>query len=456
MKKDSVPVDPAHRLSIEDWLRSHAIDEVEAIVPDMTGIARGKIMPAKKFSEEYGMRLPEAIFLQTVTGDYPEDYSMADPADIDIVLRPDPNTIRMVPWVDEPTAVVIHDAYYLDGTPVEMAPRHVLRRIIELYRNHGWEPVVAPELEFYLVKPNTDADYPLEPPIGRSGRAEIGRQSYSIDAVNEFDPLFEDVYDYCEAQEIEIDTLIHEAGAAQMEVNLLHGNPLELADQAFLFKRTVREAALRHKMYATFMAKPMEKEPGSAMHIHQSVNEAGGGRNIFSNDEGEPEELFFSHIAGMQKFLPPAMPLLAPTVNSYRRITRYLAAPINVQWGYDNRTAGLRVPVSAASARRVENRLAGADANPYLAIAASLACGYLGMLGGLKPSEPIRGSAYEMPYELPRNIEEGLRMLRECQPLIDVLGERFVRAYTAVKEGEVSTFLQVISSWEREYLLLNV
>ena len=137
-----------------------------------------------------------------------------------------------------------------------MSPRHVLRRVLDRYEERGWRPVVAPELEFYIVKPNTDADYPLEPPIGRSGRAEIGRQSYSIDALNEFEPLFEDIYAYCEAQRIEIDTLIHESGAAQMEVNLLHGEPLELADQAFLLKRTIREAALRHKMYATFMGKP--------------------------------------------------------------------------------------------------------------------------------------------------------------------------------------------------------
>ena len=150
------------------------------------------------------------------------------------------------------------------------------------------------------------------------------------------------------------------------------------------------------------------------------------------------------------------MSLFAPNVNSYRRITRHYSAPINSQWGYDNRTAGLRVPVSNPAARRVENRIAGADANPYLAIAASLACGYLGMVEGLKPSEPITGSAYDMPFSLPRNIEDSLRLLRDCRPLIDILGERFVIAYAAVKENEYETFLQVISSWEREHLLLNV
>ncbi len=449
-------VNPALINPIREWLREHRIDEVEGIIPDMTGIARGKIIPAAKYSEEAGLRLPEAIFLQTVTGEYPEDFSVVSPTDRDIVLWPDPETVRHVPWASDPTAVIIHDCYYSDGTPVQLSPRYVLRKVLQLYAERGWKPVVAPELEFYLVKPNIDADYPLEPPVGRSGRPEIGRQSFSIDAVNEFDPLFEDLYDYCEKQNIAIDTLIHESGAAQMEVNLLHGDPLELADQAFLFKRTLREAALKHNMYATFMAKPMEREPGSAMHIHQSVIDETSGENIFSNADGEVSSLFLSHVAGLQKYLPAAMPLLAPNVNSYRRITRYFASPINLQWGYDNRTTGLRIPVSSAQSRRVENRLAGADANPYLVIAASLACGYLGMVEALEPTKPISGSAYEMPYDLPRALPSALDLMTASEVLKNTLGEEFVRAYTAVKESEVATFLQVISSWEREYLLLNV
>jgi len=442
---------------IQQFFRDHGISEVEAIIPDMAGIARGKLMPAEKFAEDAGMRLPESIFLQTVTGDYPSDTSSAmSPAEIDIVLKADPKTVRVVPWAAEPTAQVIHDCFYSDGRRVSMAPRQVLQHVLELYAERGWEPVVAPELEFYLVEPNIDADYQLKPPIGRSGRAEPGRQSYSIAAVNEFDPLFDDVYAFCEAQDIEIDTLIHEDGPAQMEINLLHGDPLNLADQAFLFKRTAREAALRHKMYATFMAKPHSKEPGSAMHIHQSVVERQTRANIFSNADGTPSALFFSHIAGLQRYLPAAMSLFAPNVNSYRRIARASLAPINVQWGYDNRTAGLRVPVSDPESRRVENRLGGADANPYIAIAASLACGYLGMVQNLRPSEPISGSAHDLPWDLPRSLDDALKRLMECQPLVQLLGQPFVAAYTIVKQAEHEVFLQVISSWEREHLLLNV
>ena len=276
----------------------------------------------------------------------------------------------------------------------------------------------------------------MKPPVGRSGRPEIGRQAYSIAAVNEFDPLFDDIYAFCEAQEIEIDTLIHEDGAAQMEINLIHGDAMSLADQVFMFKRTAREAAFRHKMYATFMSKPMAREPGSAMHIHQSIVDVKGGKPTSSATRTAIRApLFFAHIAGLQKYLPSAMSLFAPNVNSFRRITRHHMAPINTQWGYDNRTAGLRVPMSNAENRRVENRLGGADANPYLAIAASLACGYLGMIEGLKPSEPITGSAYDLPFGLPRNIEEAVRLAARV-PAADRAAGRTLRARVHRGQGK--------------------
>ena len=441
---------------IKQWCEEHGITEVEALIPDIAGIARGKIMPADKYCENAGMHLPEALILQTVTGDYPKDYSMVHPRDGDMLLRGDASTIRRVPWTAEPTAQVLHDCFYEDGSPVQMTPRYVLRRVLQRFAERNWKPVIAPELEFYLVKPNPDADYPLETPIGLSGRPESGRQSYGIDALNEFEPFIADLYDYCEAQDIALDTVIHESGAAQMEINIVHGNPLELADQAFLFKRTARQAALKHNMYATFMAKPMEKEPGSAMHIHQSVVDMDTGRNVFVDESGQSTPLFYAHIAGLQHYLPAAMALFAPNVNSYRRITRYHAAPINVHWGYDNRTTGLRIPIASAENRRIENRVAGADANPYLAIAASLICGYLGMVNQLKPTDPIEHSAYKLPYELPADLSRALQLLTDNEPLKAEMGERFIAAYNAVKECELSAFFKVISSWEREYLLLSI
>jgi glutamine synthetase len=209
-------------------------------------------------------------------------------------------------------------------------------------------------------------------------------------------------------------------------------------------------------MYATFMAKPMEGEPGSAMHVHQSLVDKETGRNLFAGPNGEPTELFHNYLAGLQHYTPSLMPIFAPYINSYRRLSRFMAAPINVQWGYDNRTVGFRIPHSQAAARRIENRIPGVDCNPYLAIAATLAAGYLGMIERLTPTEPFASDGYRVPYQLPRNLEEGMTLMASCEPLSDILGQQFVKAYLVLKETEYDAFFRVISSWERKHLLLNV
>jgi len=441
------------------WFKEHAIEEIECVAPDLAGVARGKIMPVRKFLSNVVMNLPLAVFYQTITGDFPNFEGLVDAvqSDTDVFLHPDFSTLAHVPWAQDPTAQVIHDVFHPDGRPVEESPRQVMRRVLALYEKEGWKPVVAPEVEFYLVEKNIDPDYPLKPPIGRSGRPETGRQGYSIAAVNEFDALFEDMYAYSERQGLEIDTLIHESGVAQMEINLRHGDPLQLADQVFMFKRTIREAALEHDIYATFMAKPMATEPGSAMHIHQSIISAETGGNLFSHPAtGEPTSLFYAFIAGQQHYLPAIMPMLAPYVNSYRRISRGSGAPVNVQWGHDNRTAGLRVPPSDIANRRVENRIPSSDANPYLAIAASLAAGYLGMTRNMKPSDPVEHDANSLGIALPRSLLEALTLFEACEPIAELLGPTFVAAYARVKQEEHETFMQTISPWEREFLLLNV
>src|SRR5690606_6256904 len=242
----------------------------------------------------------------------------------------------------------------------------------------------------------------------------------------------------------------------QVEINMAHGDPVRLADEIFYFKRLIREAALRHDCYATFMAKPIEGEPGSAMHIHHSVVDARTGRNIFSDEKGGETPEFLHFIAGMQVHLPAAVALLAPYVNSYRRYVPDFAAPINLEWGRDNRTTGLRVPISGPEARRVENRLAGMDCNPYLGIAASLATGYLGLLSGESPRAECLGDAYMSEDELPYNLGDALDLMSENEAMRGVLGEEFTAVYESVKRNEYKEFLQVISPWEREHLLLNV
>ena len=441
---------------IQAFLAEHRIHEVECVISDMTGIARGKILPRDLYLASGEMRLPKSVLLNTVNGQQPDNGPFVGETDPDMVCVPDAATIRLVPWAAEPVAVVIHDCQEFDGTPVQLSPRAVLRRVVQLYTDRGWRPVVAPEMEFYLVARQQNPHEPLQPPLGRSGKPEAGRQSYSIDAVNDFDPFFMELSNFCELHRLGVETLIHEAGAGQMEINFTHGDPMDLADRVFLFKRTVRETALRHGIFATFMAKPMEMEPGSAMHIHQSVVDAATGENVFSLPDGSASPLFMHYIAGLQAYVPQVLPMLAPYVNSYRRLSRLMSAPINVQWGHDNRTCGIRVPRSGPADRRVENRVPGVDVNPYLAMAATLACGYLGMVEGLTPSAPMTGSAWQMDHELPRHLEDAIERMRGCDALAEVLGPQFVAAFCAVKELEYATYNRVISSWEREHLLLLV
>jgi glutamine synthetase len=440
---------------IAQLIAQHHIHEVECVIPDMTGIARGKILPKDLFLSAGEMRLPKSVLLNTVNGQQPDNGPYVGDTDPDMICKPDPATFRIVPWAAEPVAVVIHDCLEPDGSPVSLSPRAVLRRVLDLYRQRGWQPVVAPEMEFFLVARQQNPPEPLHPPIGRTGKPEAGRQSYSIDAVNDFDPFFMELSSFCNIHRLGVETLIHEAGAGQMEINFAHGEALELADRVFLFKRTVRETALRHGIFATFMAKPMEAEPGSAMHIHQSILDTDG-RNIFSAPDGNASPAFFHYIAGLQNYVPQVMPMFAPYVNSYRRLAPYMSAPTNVRWGYDNRTCGIRIPQSTPVNRRVENRVPGVDVNPYLAIAATLACGYQGMLEARQPDEALSSSAWNLAHELPRHLEDAIELLRACTSMRELLGPLFVDAFCAVKELEFGTYNRVISSWEREHLLLLV
>ena len=449
----------------EKWLNDNSITEVESLVPDLGGIARGKILPTIKFIqglENDTHRLPQSVFIQTISGGYAtEDEELPvdvyNPTDIDVILRPDFNTIRNVPWYHDPTAQVICDTVNLNGTNVINSSRSVLKKILKLFDELGYQPVVSPEVEFYLVKPNPDADYPLEVPIGQSGREETGKQAFGIDAVNEFDNLFEDVYNFCEQQNIEIDTINHESGSAQMEINFQHGDPLELADQVFLFKRTLRQAAIKHKLYATFMAKPMENQPGSSLHLHQSLIRKKNKKNVFFSKTSTVSNLMKNYIAGLQTYTPILMPIHAPNINSYRRLFATWDAPRNTNWGLGNRSCGFRIPSNEEHSMRIENRISGADTNPYLVFAANLAAGYLGIKNKLKPTPETKKSVFGKGRStLPKNVEEAISSFENDEQISEVFNQKFIRTIAAIRRVENQAYLKVISSWEREYLLLNV
>jgi glutamine synthetase len=438
-----------------DYLDANRLDEVECMISDLPGIARGKAVPAGKWEKQTQFHLPESIFFQTLTGGWGEAAGDAGFTEPDMILIPDYSTATAAPWTADGTLQVIHDAFGTNGEPIQFSPRNVLKRVVALYEAEGWTPVVAPEMEFFLVAPNTDPAKPIEPMIGRSGRPAAARQAYSMTAVDDYGPVIDDIYEFAEIQGFEIDGIAQEGGAGQLEINLNHGDPIALADEVFFFKRLLKEAALKHNCFATFMAKPIENEPGSAMHIHHSILDKAG-NNIFTGPNGEETDAFFHFIGGLQKHLPSVVAIMAPYVNSYRRYVKDHAAPINLSWARDNRTTGLRVPLSSPNARRIENRLAGMDCNPYLCIAASLACGYLGMKNATKPDTRFEGDAYEGDGELPQGLWAALDLFDENTAMHDMLGPDFARVYSIVKRAEYEEFLQVISPWEREHLLLNV
>jgi len=211
------------------WLRARGIEDIECITPDLAGVPRGKMMPSSKFTSNTSLALPSALYRHTISGEYPEETESFryEPRDSDLKLMPDLSTLSVVPWETDPTAQVICDIVNTEGNAVAYTPRNVLKNVVRLYNERGWKPVVAPEIEFYLVAKNDDPDYPLPPPKGRSGRSILGGQGYSIAGINEFDELIDDIYHFSEKQGLEIDTLIHEEGPAQLEINLRHGAPVE-------------------------------------------------------------------------------------------------------------------------------------------------------------------------------------------------------------------------------------
>ena len=431
--------------AIQAWLAEHGVEYVETFVSDFAGVARGKIQPAAELGDK-AVKLPIAIFGQTVTGSYHMRRDNARDRDMDGI--PDASTLRLIPWASQPTACILLDCFDLDGTAVDVNPRAVLKRVLALYAERGWTPVVAPEVEFYLLEDDADATDAV-PADG--GMLPDYPDPYGVDQLHELADFFDTLKEQCELQDIGLGAVSQELGPGQFEVNFQHGDPLKLADDVFHFKRTLKHVAAAEGMQACFLAKLRPQKPGSALHIHQSVYDDDGG-NVFVRADGEDSKLFRSYIAGLQTYTRQVLLLLAPYANSYRRFLSYWASPVNLEWGIDNRTVGLRVPVSPPEARRVENRVAGADVNPYLAIAATLACGYLGMVRELEPRDPIRDSAYDVPFALHRHFFEALDALRHSDAMREMLGEHFVRLYSATKEREYRDLEERIPDWERDEL----
>ena len=460
----SLPQDPEQgstptATTLQDWLNRHGIRQVECVVADAAGVARGKVLPVDKFLhavQSNSLRIAESLFSQDVQGQTIEAdvVSVLEP---DVTLRADLSTLRVLPWGNTPVASVICDAYEDSGEESDLPSRQALKSVLQQYAAAGFKAVVAPEFEFYIAELHTDPQQPLARPRIASGARESGRQTYGIDILHEYAGLIERIYTYASALGVDIDVLTHEAGPGQFEINIRHGDPLQVADQTFMFKRLARMAAAEHSKTITFMAKPLAHEPGNAMHIHQSVYHRDGGGNIFVDGEGNDSEYLYHYIGGLQKYIPALLPMFAPFINSYRRFIRGEFAPVTAHWGRENRTVGLRIPASTAANRRVENRVVGADANPYLAIAATLAGGLLGIRQQARPSREMIRSAYDSSsLLLPEDLLIALDNMKKCKALAEVFSQRFLKLYGELKYAEYKDFMLTITPWEREHLLNQV
>lgn len=428
------------------------IDEIECVTPDLNGVPRGKVMTAEGFLEGRRLQMARGVLLQCIMGGYPPAKFYGSD-DGDLVLLADPSQVHRLPWSSDGRALAICDANELDGRPSALSTRGQLKAVIARYAALGLAPVVATELEFFVFAANSDPHQPFQPPVGIDGRRELGHSAFSVSSNNGLRPFFKEVYQCMAALGLPRDTFMHEMGISQFEINLLHGDPLLLADQTFLFKHLLKEVALKHGLTVVCMAKPLARTPGSSMHIHQSLVEVGSGRNVFSDEQGLPTETFHHFIGGLQACMADFTVLFAPNVNAYQRLCHPYASPNNACWSEDNRAAGLRIPASAPVARRVENRLPGADANPYLAIAASLAAGLHGIERRLQPSPAIQGE-FEVPehLSLPCTLHAALQRLERSALARELFGSEFIEGYIASKTLELSDFLDEITPWERRVL----
>lgn len=442
------------------FLQQHPhISTVELLVSDLNGVTRGKRIERDLLEKVYseGFNLPGSVMALDATGTTVEETGMgADVGDPDYVCLPIPGTLAPVPWQGEDRAQALFSMYETDGErPFVMDPRQVLVHVYERFKQLGYTPGIAVELEFYLIDRERDANGGLQPPVSPySGRRMSSKQVYSMDDLDEYDFFIRDVIDTAHAQNIPADTVITEYAPGQFEVNLHHcDDPLLAADHAVLLKRCIAQVARKWEMEATFMAKPYIEEAGSGMHIHLSLMDAEG-TNIFASDDPLQNPNMRWAMGGLIDMADGVQALLAPSINSFRRLAPDAFAPTTKTWGYDNRTLALRIPSGSVEATRIEHRMSGADANPYLAVAAVLASVYEGLTNKIEPPEPVEGNAYDQEHpSVADNPRDALRAMDRDPRVKDWFGAEFIEMYAICKWSEIRLFERQITPLEYELLL---
>ena len=431
---------------------------VDVLLPDLCNVIRGKRLPREDLTKLYesGLQIPSSIMLLDVTGEGADPggrgFSDGDP---DAIARPVAGTLQRVPWSDTPVGQVLAMLYELDGRPCAVDPRHVLTLVSEQLESDGLFPVVALELEFYLID-SASADLgTVQPPIlPISGRSVRATQVYSINELDEFSGFFEEVSGACEAQGVPLGAVSAEYARGQFEINLHHvDNATVAADHAILLQRVVRGVAREHGVAASFMAKPYPEDAGSGLHVHLSLVDENG-RNVF-DDGGEMGSAILRHaIAGLLEIMPESMALFAPNVNAFRRFVPNLYVPTRRSWGYNNRSVAIRVPAGDGFARRLEHRVSGVDANPYLVLAAVLAGVHHGVRNQLDPGESSIGNASAgFDGAVPFQWQEALNALAAGEILQDYLGADYLGLYQQAKQFEHDHFFSQFTPLEFEWYL---
>ena len=433
-------------------------ESVELLIPDLNGTLRGKRIAADQVTKALAdqVRLPASLFGLDITGDNAPGTGLVwATGDADKVLSPADGRLRPVPWAERPTAQLLMTMRNDDRSPFYGDPRHALQRVVERFAASGTRPVVAVELEFYLLDRARDEEGAVQPPrLPTTGRRERDIQVYGIEQIAAFSALFDDIAAACAAQEVPASTAVSEYAPGQYEVNLVHlDDPVAAADHALLLKRVVKAAARKHGVEATFMAKPMAAQAGSGLHLHVSLVDDAG-HNLFAGG-GEAINATLGHaIGGLRATMAEAMAIFAPNANSYRRLRPGSYAPLAPTWGLENRTVALRVPGGGAEARRVEHRVAGADGNVYLVMAAVLAGILHGLEQGLEPGQRTTGNAYDkVPPSLPTKWADALDRFERGEVMPEALGPEFCRLYATVKRYELAKFENIVTPRELDWYL---
>ncbi|MDH0896439.1 MULTISPECIES: glutamine synthetase family protein [unclassified Pseudomonas] len=435
------------------------IELFELFVLDANGVPRGKLLHREELPALYesGRPLPSTMLGLTLHGEDVEDSGLVwEVGDIDCRAYPLSGSLQRMPWRRIPTAAVQVSLHPTEGMPATVAdPRHLLVRVIDGLKADGYHPVMACELEFYLLDQQRDAQGRPQPALDADGGRPRSTQVYGLRELEQIEPFLADLYAACKAQGIPARTAISEYAPGQVEITLEHGDALQAMDQAVRYKRLVKGVAHRHGMQACFMAKPFDHLAGTGMHMHVSLAD-GQGDNLFASEAKEGSPLLRQAVGGMLASLLDSLLLFCPNANSYRRFQANSYAPLAPTWGVDNRTVSLRVPGGPAPTRHVEHRICGADANPYLAAAAILAGIHRGIRERLDPGAPVEGNGYAQATEhLPTDWLASLRALERSDWAREAFGAEFLSVYLAVKRAEYRQFMGEVGEQDWRWYLTN-